>query len=410
MRTDRSVMQLHHSLPFGIRRMLLLVIVLVAAALAPVAFLVVRVLTDDAGAEAVERVEGTAANGGIELAAPPASYGVTYRTEIVGIGVVEIEVVEGRPPFDVRVERRAGDELTALDIATLGALDVGAPDEERTALVTSPSVPERAAVLSGDLEAAVDAGLAEDLSRTATIAERPCRLVRLGGPTDGGALDEPTDDDHADVCVDERSLVLYEEWVRNGDVIRRKVATEVDVEPEVDDDAFRPLGGRLDEELGGGRVRRMSDESRFPDVEFFELEIAPAGFSHLGRYVVAADARTNATGVRPPRTVSLADVYTDGADLIVVENVGSTAGGQQVLPDDEGVPWVVDGFDGARAVFFAAQTELRALRPSGRAVRVLGTGDVDALTEVFEALVVRDGPADIAPYDEDVVDVIDAPA
>ena len=51
--------------------------------------------------------------------------------------------------------------------------------------------------------------------------------------------------------------------------------------------------------------------------------------------------------------------------------------------------------------FGLGQSELRTA-----SVRVMGTGPVDELTDIFESLVRTNGPADTEPYD-DVEDVLD---
>ena len=353
-------------------------------------------------------VARAAADGPIDTGSAPRTYRITYDVELPAAGSFEEEVVEGRPPFDVRIERTDEDgELEALDVVTFGVVDVGPPDQDRAALVVGPSVPSKAPVFSGDLAAAIDADLAVDLEQGATIAGRNCRFVRVGGSLESGAFEQPTEDDHTDLCIDGRSLILHEEWVANGEVARRRTATEVEIDAELDEDAFAPLGERLTEGFGGGRVRRMTDDSRFPDVESFELADPPGNLRHLGRYVVALDAELDAQGLPGTRTVGLADVYVDGADLVVVENLGSTTVRAPALPADDGIAWDVDGFEDVRLLLTAGQSELRRVDPdSGRAIRMVGTLDVDELTELFSSLVSRTGPAETEPYD-DVVDVID---
>ena len=351
---------------------------------------------DDVVDTTIERFEAT---GPIELGDAPAAYRIEYDRELLTSEVVDREVVVGRPPLDLRIERP-----DTLQLATLGVLELGrADDEDRTALVASPAVSSSAPVLSGDLDALVDAGVVVDLQQAATVADRSCRFVRVGGALDAVPLVEPTEDDHTDVCIDEVGLALHEEVTVAGRVTRRRTATDVDVAPPVDDDDFAALGSRLPEELGGGRVRRMTDDSRFPDVDFYELEAAdvPDGFEHLGRFVVANDAEVDANGLPGPRTVGLADVYVDGAELLVVENVRTTTAGVAGLPTDSGTPLDVDGHDGVRLLLGLAQSELR----TGN-VRVVGTLPVDELVEVFESLVVSNGPAETESYD-DVEDVLD---
>jgi len=352
---------------------------------------------DDEPTTAVER---RPAAGGIDVSDPPRTFRITYEVEHLNGEETtrrETEVVEVRLPLDLRIERTEDDdeELDELQIATLGVLELGAPDQGRASLVADPGVPEGAPVLSGDLGVLLDEGIVEDLEEATTVLDRECRFLRV-------AVDAEDDDRATDVCVDERSIVLHEEELRDGEVLTRRHAVELEVDVRFEDDAFQPIGERLAESLGGGRVRRMTATSRFPDVDFWELDEVPDGYRHLGRYVIATESPIDAQGMPGARTVSLADVLVgpDGA-LLVVENVRSTSVGVPGLPADVGVPWEVDGFDGVRLVAGLRQSELRTEH-----VRVVGTGPVDALVEVFESLVLRTGPATTEAYD-DVEDVVD---
>jgi hypothetical protein len=371
----------------------------IAALLAVLAAVVVAALVllggDDDADTTVERVP---VDGPIELGAPPAAYRIEYTRELTTSDIVDTEIVLGRPALELRTER-----ADTLELTTLGVLETGPPDQERTALVISPTVAVGAPVVSGDLDALIDEGLAVDLERAGTVADRPCRFVRFGGDIGVAPLVEPTDEDHTDVCIDEQSLVLHEETTVAGRVTRRRTATVVDTDPSLDDDAFTPRGERLPSNLGGGRVRRMTDDSRFPDVDFHELDDAPEGYEHLGRYVVAGDAEVDPQGMPGARTVTLADVYVDGTRLLVVENVRTTTAGVAGLPTDTGIPWTVEGHEGVRLLLGVGQSELRT-----DSVRVVGTGPVDELVEVFEALTRTNGPAESEPYDE-TEDVLDDP-
>ena len=372
----------------------------IAALLAVLAAVLVAVLVLLGGDDEVDTtVERVPADGPIELGEPPAAYRIEYARELLTSEVIDTEVVLGRPALDLRTER-----VDTLELTTLGVLETGPTDQERTALVISPMVAVGAPVVSGDLDVLVDEGLAVDLQRAGTVADRACRFVRFGGDLGVAPLVEPTDDDHTDVCIDEQSLVLHEETTVAGRVTRRRTATDVETDPSLDDDAFTPSGERLPPDLGGGRVRRMTDDSRFPDVDFYELDDAPEGYEHLGRYVVAGDAEVDPQGLPGARTVTLADVYVDGTSLLVVENARTTTAGVAGLPTDTGIPWTVEGHDGVRLLLGVGQSELRT-----DSVRVVGTGPVDGLVAVFEALTRTNGPAESEPYDE-TEDVLDAPA
>lgn len=348
---------------------------------------------DDAPSPSAAAVERRDATGDLGIGSPPTTYRITYDVELVTADRREVEVVEGRPPFDVRVERSEDDELIELRIATFGSLETGGPEEDRAALVADLGVPELAPVVTGDVGLLLEQEVIEDLGQAATVLDRDCRFVRV-----------EEDDGHRDLCVDATGLVLHEESVQDDHVVSRRTATEVEIDVRFEDDAFAPLGERLPEQLGGGGVRRMTAESRFPDVDLWTLDDVPAGMRFLGRYVVASDAEVDAQGVPGPRSVSLADAFEGHGEMVVVENVRSTSSSLPGLATDVGVPWEVDGFDDVRLVLSLGQSELRTAN-----VRVVGTGSVDALVEVFESLVLSNEPGEAVPFDEDVLDVLDDP-
>ncbi|HYD08832.1 MAG TPA: hypothetical protein VEA78_01915 [Acidimicrobiales bacterium] len=336
--------------------------------------------------------ERRVAAGELVIGSPPTSYRITYEVEH-DTGDRTSEVLEGRPPFDVRLELLDADgELADLGIYTFGAIETGSPSQDRAALVAHPGVPDAAAVISGDVTRLLEEGVVEDLGEAATVAERDCRFLRV----------EEDEDGHRDVCVDDIGLVLHEEVVRDGTIVQRRHAIDVEVDVRLEDDAFDPLGARLPENLGGGRVRRMTSDSRFPDVDFAELGEVPSGMRFAGRYVVAEDVEVDSAGVPGARTVALADVYEGSGELLVVENVRSTTAGAPGLATDVGIPWEVDGFDDVRLLLSFGRSELRTAN-----VRVIGTGSVDTLVEVFESLVVASEPGETVPFDDDVVDVLD---
>jgi len=347
------------------------------------------------------------------LPPPPDVYEITYRVERVATGVVDTEHRLVRPPFEVRVEthRAAPGEADLdadpplLDLAVLGGTELGPVDQERALVVVPPTPALRSGHLRTDLPAAIKAGVVEDLGTGREIAGRRCAELRTGAPLDGGLLRAPTEDDRVDACIDDDGFVLREEVTLGGIVVERRTATSVDTDPDLGepelDEAFTPLGHRIREADGGGRVRRVTPDSRPPDVAHHQLPSAPAGMGALGRFGVLTDTVVgpDAAGAPPPATISMVDVYVGGGDVVVVEN-GAAVIGVPVLGRGEveaPLPFAPE----ATAVFLTTGVELRAPLPGGRYVRITSTLPLEDTVALAATLEVVDGPGEVRPADDE---------
>ena len=342
------------------------------------------------------------------LPPPPELLEVVYRVERVATGVVDTERRQARAPFEVRVETRRvepddvdpDDEPEILDIAVLGGAETGPVDQQRALVVVPPTPALKGAHLGTDVTAATEAGVLEPLGFGRRIAGRTCTEVRTGAPLDGGILRAPTAADHVDACVDGDGIVLREEITRDGLLAERRTAVHVDLEPALGADAFAPLGRRLPEADGGGRVRRVTADSRPPDVDHYELATVPAGLEPVGRFGVLTDGVTggNVAGA-VDQVISMVDVLVGDGQVLVIENGASLRGAAVLGRGDVDVPlpWSAE----ATAVFLTTGVEVRAPLPTGRFVRITSTLPLDEVVALASSLRAVGGPGDVVPLDDE---------
>lgn len=341
-----------------------------------------------------------------EVGAPPAAYELTYRIERPRGDVVAIdtEVRTVEPPFRTRVETGRGEpddgaEPAVVDLEVLGGLELGPLGQERALVVIQPGPAARGGRFDTDLRAATDAGLVEPTGRGFEIVGRTCTEVRTGTFVDAGVLEAPTAEDHADVCVDDDGIVLREEVTVAGEVLVRRTAVELEILDDVPADRFAPLGWRIPESNGGGRVRAVTDDSRPAGVDHHHLPSAPAGYEHAGRFGVATDTSTgpNAAGAID-RLVSIVDLYVAGPDVLVVENGALVSGGAALAPGIVEVEFA--RFDDVTAVFHATGVEVRVRFDDGRFLRLRSSGALDDLVSLLESVETVTGPGEVVPADD----------
>lgn len=359
---------------------------------------------------------GTVAGGAElgELPPPPELLEVVYRVERLTTGVVDTEQRLARSPFEVRIETHRAEpddvDLDAdpvlLDLAVLGGAETGPVDQERVLVVVPPTPALRSAHLGTDLRAAGEAGVLEPLGYGREIAGRECAELRTGAPLDGGILRAPTEETHNDVCVDADGLVLREEITNDGELVERRTAVSVAIDaplPDDGDELFGPLGHRIPEAEGGGRVRRLTPDSRPPDVAHHQLAAPPAGMDLVGRFGVLTDAPTAADAAGAVGAVgaviSVADVYAGDGEVLVVENGAAVTGGPVLGRGDVGVP--LPFAPDATALFLTSGVEIRAPLATGRFVRITSTLTLDQTLELASSLTEVGGPGDVVPLDEE---------
>lgn len=347
----------------GVRRRTAVVVVAVAVAVVAAAAGAVWVAT--LGPDGRERSAPSAGT-----TDPPISYAITYRvTHDDGTEVAErIEVAR---PFRSAVG--AGD---AERVSDLGLLATVGGDGQWVRI----EVP--LAIASGDLRpdavlaAAVDAGHVEvrDEHRVAGVR---CREHRFGGPVSSGVLTPvgAVPGEHADVCLDQRGLVLRERWVAGGRTLRERTATTVEVRAATPDVTV-PAGARpLPVEAGGGSVEAVAEDHDPGFSERWAID-EPAGFDHVGRWVVLPPSleRREPGIARTAQVALVTDAWRRGADLVLLDQ-GATVAGVAPPWDDRPITTRADlgRLGTADVAWDLRSSEVRLTRPDGGFVRVAGT-------------------------------------
>jgi hypothetical protein len=200
-------------------------------------------------------------------------------------------------------------------------------ENNRDLTMSTPPVPATGDVrLEHALEELVDQGLLVPGLRR-RVRGIQCQMYRTREPIGTGDLAPPSSDEWADICVDARGLVLEELWYLRGRLLQRRVAVEVEVDPDIPTGSFDAFSAQLAPDEGGGDLRAVEPTSR-PNYIFWELDETPSGFVHRGRFeVLTPSGQRDVTGpsqIGPPRQ-AVSDVYERGSDIVVISR-GSVVG------------------------------------------------------------------------------------
>ncbi len=317
----------------------------------------------------------------------PRSYYASYQvdTRAGGPRVVTTEKTWVLRPFDSRIETWSNGKRLSVRLSAFGALSNLNPASAPLSIAIPPSLG------SGDLR--IDAALDEALRRHIIVKRerrsvygRECQMYRAGGPVSAGDLTKyaPTSKEYADFCVDREGIVVEEWWVRSGKLLRRRVATKVRV-GEVDPDLFK-ITTAPDEGIDKGTIQPVPDTSTD---KLWTLPSAPKGFVHIGRFFVALPSGATASPVpslgQTPPVSSLTDVYTDGADLVVVDQDPSLEAAA-AAENRTTYKVTVKGLRNAVMIVDARENEIRAQTPDGSFVRVAGTVTPSHLLQLARSL------------------------
>jgi hypothetical protein len=312
----------------------------------------------------------------------PTEYVVTYEVTFED-GATHAERIAVSRPF--RSEVRSGDTARISDagvLATAGGDGSWLSIEVPIAPATADLRPD--AVLAD----AVAAGHVEVRGRH-RVAGTTCQEHRFGGPVASGSLTPvgTTPGEHADVCIDDRGLVLRERWVLHGRLVRERTATDVSVGRARVGDV--PAEARhLSPEAGGGAVEAVAADHDPGFDERWSVDV-PAELSHVGRWLVVPPARERPDPghPRPTEVALVTDAWQRGADLVLLDQ-GATLPGVDPPWDDRPAATTVDlGAAGtAEVVWDLRATEVRIQRPDGGFVRLAGTLPPDELVAIARTL------------------------
>lgn len=353
--------------------------------------------------EAAEDIPVTAADARIDdaaepngealtVGASPARYRITYRVDETGPigppGDREVVWVDG--PSTSRIETGVG-PTRGLQVITLDRARRGRADAP-VVMARVPVPADGVTRLSLVLDAALADGVVAD-GGLRTVAGRRCRVLRTHDLFGSGPLAPPTDSNHAETCVDEDGLIVAEALVTGGTTTVRREATAIELDPEVDDDAF--VVGPLS--LGAERVgaSRPVDPGAGAEGEFWILpaDAVPPGFEHLGRYsIVPPQPVEFADPLQRDRIVAgTADVWRRKDELLVLWQ-GGTLGRIDTTEVSPGArPVDLGPLGTGHRSLLAWGTRVDVDRPGGRFVQVSATLPPEAVLAVTRALVATTG-------------------
>ena len=297
-----------------------------------------------------------------------------------------------RPPFESRLETAQGEPpgggTVSIQIGTIDRLRIGGVDDALT-IARVPALAPSTIRIVPVLDAALDAGLLEQRGAREVIGRR-CRVYRSGTTFGAGPLKPITREEHADTCIDADGLILEETLFTYGEPVLRRVAVEVELDPDIDDDLFDAGAISAPVDKGGGATTPAEDDSA-PVGPFHVLpdDAVPEGFEHVGRYSVIPPQpeRFADESQRDGIIAGVADVHRDDRGDLFVIYQGSTLGGVEAFPP---VPFAerveTTTFGEGELLLSALGSEVRFVPGEGRFVHVFGTLGPDELVEIAEGL------------------------
>jgi hypothetical protein len=313
------------------------------------------------------------------------SYVVETHTDAGTTSVREDTLV--RRPFDARVVARASSGATE----TLSAFGRYAIRGQVSYVPPGPpSADLRPDAVVAD---AVEDGYAE-VRETREVIGRPCRVHRFGDGAEAGALAPLEEaDTYTDVCVDAKGLVLEEVTFDGRDIVRRRIAEEIDERPRIDRERF-DLPEPEEDPQKIGSVKELAEDSRLPGGRFWQLTDAPKGFEPMGRYAVVPPAQPGFTDITARGNVIsfLSMVYTNGSDVLVIDQ-GATQGAAPFAPDPHARRVRAGDLGRGELRYSLRESEVRFLTGGVRFVTVRGTLPPSRLLAIARSLeAVEGGP------------------
>lgn len=325
---------------------------------------------------------------------PPESYRIDYRVEGYGgdAVVVTSDRLFVRRPFESRLESFerpvADDSPSSVQISAFGSISVQGASGERV-VVAAPPGP---GISDVRLTASLDGALEDerfDLGERREVIGRECQVIRTAVGLSTGDLEPPrSSSEYADTCIDADGLVLEEVLFDGGEPLLRRVATEVEIGVDLEDDLFKTGEPSLPTREGGGFFAELAPGSRAPGT-FYEVVDAPRGYDHRGRYaVVPTQAELFSDDNREgERLTFISDVYVKGPDLVVLDQ-GGTLGGVEPFGNVRGVEVevAVEGAEDAVLTYGQGGPIAIVRLGDGRFLRARTTTSPDVLLDLLAAL------------------------
>jgi hypothetical protein len=262
----------------------------------------------------------------------PSTYRITYRVETASgaESVTRTEDITVRRPFDAQLvaytDATSADDPDIDARSNLGLYgDVTDPDR----LDVGYGMPAAALGdlrFDGTIQDLVDSGVFVPRERREVLG-RECQVYRTGRLVEAPPLAVPSAATYADVCIDAAGLVLEEVAFVDGIAETYEVATAVEVDGTIGDEAFRIDGTPLTLEEGGNELVPL-DLLTAPVEGYWTPAVAPAGTAHVARYLLRAPSppegssdTTTTAGPTNPAAGSVdtyVDVYASGPLFVIV--------------------------------------------------------------------------------------------
>lgn len=302
------------------RQMLLGMAVVVVVAVGVLGFVELRRIEKRPPRPALRAALVKDASGPLALGPEPAGYHAVYRAESYQGSKLtrSTEEVSIQRPFDGRVTIREGISPTGTiqfdGKSTLGAYSNATSAGPGQLSDDAPTEAFGDLRLTSSLDQLVAKGLFVPRERRHTL-DRDCEVYRTGSPLQSLKITAPTATDYADACVNDAGLPLEEVTVVGGKLTQRLTATELVADPGFEPTTFTITGDPVGFDQGGSVLTPL-DVNATPAPGYWQLDPAPAGFDHTGRYqLLSPDQATQGAG--DPLS-SYVDLYVRGIDVLVV--------------------------------------------------------------------------------------------
>ena len=320
------------------------------------------------------------------IAKVPAAYRVSYRVETQTKTQPLTENVTVRRPFEMRY--RIADE-GKLDTPLYDLIVTKTHRTERN--TGKPEAAERATPVLLPYGVRLDATL-RDLVQNGFFTRRErrklldsnCTVYRTGAAIEGGEVTKPTATRYVDICVTDDGLVLEEVAVSSGKIELRVTATDVQRDLVLTDDDFPVSTDPVALAAGGVQVFDL-DTSSTPTSPYWQWATVPSGWTLASRQrVEVTKLEGDATGPAATR-VSWVDVYTRGADVVILRQGG--LGSEPVAVDTtSAIDTPVGDLGNAALVIGTIGTKLIVANATDRFVHVFGTVSAGELTSLATTL------------------------
>ena len=295
-----------------------------------------------------------------------------------------------RRPFASRVETWKDGKLLSVRQSAFGVLTSESPGSSAPLNIAVPP-----SLSGGDLR--IDVAIPEALAAKTIIRReqrevfgRKCQVYRAGGPVLAGDIEKykPGEGTYADFCVDRNGIVIEEYWIDEERLLRRRVATDLDIDVSISDKTL-DITTPEDPDIHRGAVERIKKEAPTGEgLPLWTLPKTPKGFDSLGRYaVIISDQAYPRMNVLTPSVApaSTSDVYLRGPDFFVVDqdpSLGALINLEKRVTRDVDV----DDLEDAQLIIDGRMNEIRAKTPDGSYIRIFGTLPSDELLDLAEDL------------------------